>query len=186
MVKSREFIFVATTSGLSVKCCFVLVKSYSISPVRLRCIVKKALFLLVLRSVLITYLITSSLEKEIIVLEKSLEKVLNFGSKNLFEPCENNPRKILSLFRSFFEQFIVLAVSSSEPGGHWWERVSSVRSRKNARDWWRGWAGKAITRGLGPVIQRPIIANPGLNFILGFFFFLFKRNFPADNFLYSF
>ena len=31
-------------------------------------------------------LITLSLEKEIIVLEKSLEKVLNFGSKNLYEP----------------------------------------------------------------------------------------------------
>ena len=28
--------------------------------------------------------------------------------------------------------------------------------------------------GLGPVIQRPIIANPGLNFILGFFFFCSK------------
>ena len=27
-----------------------------------------------------------SLEKEIIVLEKRLEKVLNFGSKNLYEP----------------------------------------------------------------------------------------------------
>ena len=34
----------------------------------------------------ITYLITFNLEKEIIVLEKSLEKVLNFGSKNLYEP----------------------------------------------------------------------------------------------------
>ena len=32
------------------------------------------------------YSITLSLEKEIIVLEKSLEKVLNFGSKNLYEP----------------------------------------------------------------------------------------------------
>ena len=31
---------------------------------------------------MITYLITLSLEKEIVVLEKSLEKVLNFGSKN--------------------------------------------------------------------------------------------------------
>ena len=39
-----------------------------------------------LRSVLITYLITSSLEKEIIVLEKSPEKVFNFGLKNLHEP----------------------------------------------------------------------------------------------------
>ena len=31
-------------------------------------------------------LITLSLENEIIVLEKSVEKVLNFGSKNLYKP----------------------------------------------------------------------------------------------------
>ena len=31
-------------------------------------------------------LTTLSLENEIIVLEKSVEKVLNFGSKNLYEP----------------------------------------------------------------------------------------------------
>ena len=30
---------------------------------------------------------TLRLEKDIIVLEKSREKVLNFGSKNLYEPC---------------------------------------------------------------------------------------------------
>ena len=47
----------------------------------------KKLFLRFSRSLLITYLITSSLEKEIIALEKSLEKVLNFGSKNLYEHC---------------------------------------------------------------------------------------------------
>ena len=47
----------------------------------------KTLFLRFSRSLLITYLITSSLEKEIIVLEKSPEKVLNFGSKNLYEHC---------------------------------------------------------------------------------------------------
>ena len=35
------------------------------------------------RSLLITHFITLSLEKEIVV----LEKVLNFGSKNLYEPC---------------------------------------------------------------------------------------------------
>ena len=34
---------------------------------------------------MISYSITLSLEKEIIVLEKSVEKVLNFGSKNLYE-----------------------------------------------------------------------------------------------------
>ena len=43
-----------------------------------------------IRSLLITYLITSSLEKEIIVFEKSMEKVLNFGSKSLYEPSLNS------------------------------------------------------------------------------------------------
>ena len=60
---------------------FVLLKPYSISPICLQCIMKKALF------ILITYLMTLSLEKEIIGLEKSVEKVLKFGSKNLREPC---------------------------------------------------------------------------------------------------
>ena len=35
----------------------------------------------------ITYLITFSLEKEIIVWKKIWKKVLNFGYKNLYEPC---------------------------------------------------------------------------------------------------
>ena len=48
----------------------VLVKSYSISPARLQRIMEKALFL----HFLITYLITLSLEKEIIVLEKVWKK----------------------------------------------------------------------------------------------------------------
>ena len=43
---------------------------------------KKALFLRFLRSLLITYLITVSLEKNY-----CLEKVLNFGSKDLYEFC---------------------------------------------------------------------------------------------------
>ena len=38
---------------------------------------------------LIAYLITVSLEKEITVLEKGLEKVLNFGSKNRYKLCNN-------------------------------------------------------------------------------------------------
>ena len=48
---------------------------------------RKKLGSYVLRSLLITCLITLRLEKEIIVLEKVLEKVLNFESKNLCEPC---------------------------------------------------------------------------------------------------
>ena len=43
-----------------------------------------------LKSLLITYLIILSLEKEIIVLEKGLEKVFNFGLKNLSEPFIND------------------------------------------------------------------------------------------------
>ena len=49
---------------------------------------KQALFPRFLRSVLIACLIAWSLEKEMIVLEKySVEKVLNVGSKYLYEPC---------------------------------------------------------------------------------------------------
>ena len=46
----------------------VLIKSYSILPIQvhLQPIMKKALFLHLLRSLLITYLITLSLEKEIL------------------------------------------------------------------------------------------------------------------------
>ena len=60
---------------------FVLVWSYSVSSVCLPRTTKEALFSRFLRSLLITYLITLSLKQEIIVLEKSLEKVLNFESK---------------------------------------------------------------------------------------------------------
>ena len=68
---------------------FVLAESYSISPIHLQRIMKKALFLCFLRSLLIFCLITLSLAKETIVLEKSLKKVLNFGSKHLYESCIN-------------------------------------------------------------------------------------------------
>ena len=84
MVKSLEFFLKATTSSLEVFL-FVLGESYSILAVGLQCIMKNALFLLCY-GLLITYLIILSLGKKNIVLEKSLEKVLNFGSKNLYEP----------------------------------------------------------------------------------------------------
>ena len=58
---------------------------------------EKACFLYFSRSLLISYSITLSLEKEIIVLEKSVEKVLNFGSKNLYEP---NPDSTYSATKS--------------------------------------------------------------------------------------
>ena len=55
---------------------FLQVKSYSILPVhvRLQRIVDTAFFVLFLRSLLLTYLIALSLEKEIIVLEKVWKK----------------------------------------------------------------------------------------------------------------
>ena len=84
MVKSLKFVFRAITRA-SWFSFFVLVKSYSISPVSLLCIERKALFLF-LRSELIIYLTASSLEKEIIVLKKSLEIVLNFGFKICMNP----------------------------------------------------------------------------------------------------
>ena len=64
----------------------VLVKSYSFSRVFAAHHAKSFVWLHFFMSPFITYLITFNLEKEIIVLEKSLEKVLNFGSKNLYEP----------------------------------------------------------------------------------------------------
>ena len=64
----------------------VLVKYNSNLLLRLQRILKKSLFLRFLRSLLITYLITSNLKTGIIVLDKSLQKVLNFGSRNLYEP----------------------------------------------------------------------------------------------------
>ena len=44
-------------------------------------------FFFFFNSLFITHLITLSLEKEIIVLEKILQKILNFGPKNLCERC---------------------------------------------------------------------------------------------------
>ena len=54
---------------------------------RLQCTMKKAPFLRFSRSLLTTYLLTFSLENEVYCFGKSLEKVVNFGSKNLYGPC---------------------------------------------------------------------------------------------------
>ena len=56
----------------------VLVKSYSIFPVCLQRTTKKALFLHFLRSLLIIYLISVSLEEKTIVLKKKSGKSLEF------------------------------------------------------------------------------------------------------------
>ena len=69
---------------------FVLVKSYSISPVFLQRTIKKALFLRFLRSLWITFLITLSLEKEVIVLDKSLEKSGILDPKICTNPVTSN------------------------------------------------------------------------------------------------
>ena len=63
---------------------FVLVKSYSISPVRLQRIMKKALLPSLLRSLLITYLITLSLGKgsTVFVPEKSDSLGLNLSANS--------------------------------------------------------------------------------------------------------
>ena len=90
---------------------FAVVKSYSISPlamtfnhrmrsfiillrlhctlvtVRLQCTMKKAWFLRFFKFFIVTYLVPWSLEKWTIIFGKSLEKVLNLGSKNLYWHC---------------------------------------------------------------------------------------------------
>ena len=79
-VKSLEFFF-QSYKQLALYVFFFLVQSYSVSPVCFQCIMKKALFLRCLGLFWSPILITLSLEK------KNSEKVLNFGSKNLYEPC---------------------------------------------------------------------------------------------------
>ena len=106
-VRSLEFFSKLQQMLYKWKFFFILVKSYIISPLRLQCIVKNALFLRFLRSVYITYLITLSLEKEFIVSERSLE-VLNFKSENLYKPWnpDNLGLKVEPLgLLSFFQQF---------------------------------------------------------------------------------
>ena len=130
MVRSLEFFSKLQQMLYKWKFFFILVKSYIISPLRLQCIVKKALFLHFLRSVLITYLITLSLEKEFIVLERSLE-VLNFGSENLYKPWnpDNLGLKAEPLgFFSFFQQFAWWAInnislSPFKRGIHLWTKI---------------------------------------------------------------
>ena len=67
---------------------FVLVKSYSILTVHLQCVIKKALFLHFFKvsiDHLQLYLIMSGELND--CFGNHLEKVLNFGSKNLYKPC---------------------------------------------------------------------------------------------------
>ena len=66
---------------------FVLAKSYSISPARLQRILEKALFLHFFRSLIDHLFDNLESGKRKYCFGKSLEKVLNFGSKNLYELC---------------------------------------------------------------------------------------------------
>ena len=88
--KKSWFFFQSYRKWVISRIFFVLVKSYSISSVRLQHIMKKALFLCFFKGLYWPpELITLSMEIESIVLEKSLEKVLNFGSQNLYKPSTN-------------------------------------------------------------------------------------------------
>ena len=87
IVKRIEFFFFkATTSALEVNFCFSFWSNLIQSRPFVCSVPEKSFVSSFLRSLLITYLITLSLKKEIIVMEKSLENVLDFESKNLHEP----------------------------------------------------------------------------------------------------
>ena len=79
---------------------FCFVKSYSILPVHLQHIMKKALLLHFLRSLLIAYkyLITVSLENETIVLEKVWKKSWFFYPKICTNPESTSPLKHSNLY----------------------------------------------------------------------------------------
>ena len=113
MVKSLKF-FSKLQQVLYNWLFFVLVKSYPVSPIRLQCIVKKALF-----PPFDELFDNLKLGKEIIVLEKSLEKVSNFGSKYLYEAClilnvaYRNIFQHLWAFRQFERRLVQLAFSQN-------------------------------------------------------------------------
>ena len=68
---------------------FVLVKSYSISPVRLQCVHREKSYVTAFFKVCIDHLFDNleSGKRNYCFGKKSLEKVLNFGLQNLHEPC---------------------------------------------------------------------------------------------------
>ena len=113
MVKSLKF-FSTLQQVLYNWLFFVLVKSYPVSLIRLQCIVKKALF-----PPFDELFDNLKLGKEIIVLEKSLEKVSNFGSKYLYEAClilnvaYRNIFQYLWAFRQFERRLVQLAFSQN-------------------------------------------------------------------------
>ena len=86
MVKSLE-VFWKLEQDFTSEIFFLLVKSYSILPVCLQCIIEKGLFLFFFK-VYIDHLFDNLASgKRNYCFGKSLEKLLNSGSKNLYEPC---------------------------------------------------------------------------------------------------
>ena len=68
----------------------VLVTSYSISTIGLQQTMKKALFCVVFKDSIDHLINNLESGKTNYCLKESLEKVLNFGSKNLCKPCKIN------------------------------------------------------------------------------------------------
>ena len=60
---------------------------FNLAQVTFQCIMKRALFLRFLRSLLLPYLITLVWRKKLLFWKKSMEQGLSYGSKNLYEPC---------------------------------------------------------------------------------------------------
>ena len=88
MVKSYSISPVLKTFNHRMKSFIILLCPHcTVVTVRLQCVMKKAWFLRFSRSLLITYLFSLCLENKVYCFGKSLEKVVNFGSKNLYEPC---------------------------------------------------------------------------------------------------
>ena len=125
---------------------FPLVQSHSISPVaktfhhtmrsfitllvtvRLQCIMKKAWFLCFSRSLLITYCNLESGKKNIV-----LEKVLNFGSKNLYKPCFT---VLCITLYSFAQKLNVTGLGQKENyqrSHHQNEKMKHVRGKRPSR-----------------------------------------------------
>ena len=94
---------------------------FSILQLSLQPIMKKALFLPFLRSLSITYFVNLESGKKTVVLEKSLEKVLIFGSKSSMNP----DFKIMWHFRCH-----AVAVVNAKAPSYGWTGVCSINQAK--------------------------------------------------------
>ena len=106
MIKSLKGFFLKAPSGAFQVKFFCLVKSYSILPVRLQRIMKKALFLRFFNVSTDHLQVFDNCEsgKWNYCFGKSLGKVLNFGSKNLYKPWKyKSPKKFKSISKSLVQ-----------------------------------------------------------------------------------